>query len=731
MMRKVAYILFLVILAVSCKIDGAEYLDVDELGAKVREFYVGSDTGSFSFDLYANKKGSVTVTDGSEWLRPDKSSFDGDATIRIDYLYNEGFPRKGTILLETQTRKDTVRVFQEGLQGELFEFPQTSVVVYNGMGDTVLPVRSNIDGSSVNISVQYVDGKGWIRSVDLLDDSLVISTEDNTDPSARRTAYIGLSRTDLWGRPQSVFIRVTQTPSDNTLGEEVSFSDLRIFATEEGRNLITDDWCLTAYVVSRPDSKNMGEDEVFAMHYIDYVSEDETAYIESEDGCYGFRIRTAAAEDNIFLPDTKVRLMLEGASVKKESNPERYTLEDVTASMVIESSEAAIPVKTKHIGELTDEDIYTYVTLTDCEIPVRKGCLTPINEGYTSLFNNNKVSKFPILIRDIDGGSMYMFTNVTCPYRRDGRKLPYGKGSISGIIVHEKYVSFIDKDNEDETLCGYIGPYQIRHTRYSDLALEDDFDNSFSALLTEYRYMNIPANNPDHIWLPTYGNNGYFTHSMTSFVDKTYGTHGWPYNEYTYLGPCGKNNTGNVNGYGIILPDGTDYGSDFPNANSTGKGVSVTAMKLCWSNNRWWNSTENRPYAWVVAFSTSGITSTHVSMQIAQHNVSQQLRDPRYWVAEWSLQNDMSEDSDDQWHLIAEYVVPDVGIDSNTLLNQSLGFKQMDFPLPQEILGHSQVYIRLRPRSKAASSGYDYDESTIKQEGNGSAIGYFAIRYNK
>jgi hypothetical protein len=76
-------------------------------------------------------------------------------------------------------------------------------------------------------------------------------------------------------------------------------------------------------------------------------------------------------------------------------------------------------------------------------------------------------------------------------------------------------------------------------------------------------------------------------------------------------------------------------------------------------------------------------------------------------------------------------VVPDVGIDANTLVNQSLGFKQMDFPLPVEILGHEKVYIRLHPTSKAAGSGYDYDESTLKQSGNGNAISYFAIRYNK
>ena len=727
-MMKKEILLFLLLLAAYSCIDDAEYLQRDELGAPEKEFIIGSDIGRLEFTVYANKPGRVKVLEGGSWLSAATTSFEGDASVRLDYMYNEGFPRLGLVELSTDTRCDTITIKQKGELDELLDFPQTGVVVYNGTGgSSLLPVEGNVDINAIRHSIVYIDGEDWISSIEFLPGQIELRTVDNPDELKVRRARLRFSYTDGWKKERIFTIQVTQAPSGNVIGDVQSFTQIREQATVSG-SLISDDYCIEGYVVSRPESGNVGENAILAMNYIDYASNDETAYVESLDGQYGFRIRTASAEDNIFQPDSYVRLLLNGATVQKEENPTRYSIYGVTASMVLESRSADVPVKSMRMSELTDDDIYTYVTLEDCEIPVRKGGLTPVNEGYTSLFNSDRVSKFPILIRDIEGSSMYLFTNTTCPYRRDGRKLPYGKGRISGVIVHENYRSFVDHDNEDEDLCGNIGDYQIRHMRYEDLDLEDDMSGSFSALLTEYRYMNIPTENPDHVWLPTYGDNGYFTHSRTNYIHSTYKTHGWPSTDFTYLGPCGKNYTTSENGYGIILEDGSDYGAGY-RGNSTGKGVSAAEMNMCWANTQWWFN--GRGEAWLIAFSTKDIVSDVVSMQLSTQNISQSLRTPRYWKAEWSLNCDMSASADNQWHLIARYVVPDVGINANTLPGQSLGFKQMDFTLPAgEILGHDHVYIRLMPCENKASSGNDYDSSTIVN-GNGNAINYFAVRYNK
>ena len=102
----------------------------------------------------------------------------------------------------------------------------------------------------------------------------------------------------------------------------------------------------------------------------------------------------------------------------------------------VSGSAADIPQKVKRYNELTDMDVYTWVTLADCELPVRKGSLTPINEGYARSTNANRETKYPMLVRDKNGDSFYMLTNTTCKYRRDGSMLPYGSGNISGVLVH-------------------------------------------------------------------------------------------------------------------------------------------------------------------------------------------------------------------------------------------------------------------------------------------------------
>ena len=466
-----------------------------------------------------------------------------------------------------------------------------------------------------------------------------------------------------------------------------------------------------------------------------------------------------------------------------------YTIKGLQKKMIasnVKASEAEIVRKEKYFKDLTDEDIYTYVTLKDVEFPVRKGSICPINEGYSAAGNSDRISKFPLLVRDINGDSFYMYTNTVCMYRNDGTRVPQGSGKLSGVIVHERFSRFEWKngmdllDMEEDPQLGNIGRYQIRHQTKEDIYrdMNMDFKDSFSELLAEYRYWN-----PDTeagVQRPTYGDNGWFTHT---YQKKYTGTEAKEYKEevygqymsaevcFSYLGPIGVAksifgaNKGNVNGLGILLDSdkdrynpemeewvGNDNGVPEWLAPSTSKADAEVPLRVAndggnagkgWCSSdcycsfrslKWWDFDQNRGYAWMINFSTEGITSP-LSMQISVLNSSQRFYSPRYWKAEWSEVDSMDPVTDEQWHLIGEYTVPDISQWTGTLFSSVVGYKAINFDLPEELLGKKNVYVRLMPYSNECSSGGDYTDAIITNDEDGdkhaSSIDYIAIRYNK
>ena len=564
--------------------------------------------------------------------------------------------------------------------------------------------------------------------------------------------------------------------------------------------------------MSNPDNRNAGENTQLTTSTIDYTVSERTLYLESKDGRYGIAILTNEVEDNIFDQYDHVQLLIQGATGNLVENPDRYELEGVTKSMVISrtaGSASDVPVKEKHMNELTDDDIYTYVTLKEVEFPVRKGSITPVNEGYAIGTNAHRISKYPLLVRDINGDAMYMMTNTNCAYRSDGTRLPYGSGDISGVIVHERFSRFEWRNGADpaemtdDPTLGYIGRYQIRHQNKEDIwgKMQNSVEDSFSALLTEYRYWNPDTEN--EVQKPTYGTNGWLTHTYQEkysgsaskeYLQATYKQHMVGGGTYEYLGPVGNSannlfgaNYGNKNGIGIVIdpskeswnpkmdafisrnPDGTiewcgPYASDQYAASGSGgwpgnDAIPTSSQQInyngstsmrgkanvsgncytAFSNHYWWDDDTGRFYAWLINFSTEGISTSHISMQISVMNTQQTFYSPRYWCAEWALTDSQAPEDDSQWNLIGEYTVPDVSVWSNTLYSSIVAYKYIDFELPQEILGHPDVYIRLRPTSDLCSDGSDYANARLNGSAAGAALAsqhassleYFAIRYNK
>ena len=450
------------------------------------------------------------------------------------------------------------------------------------------------------------------------------------------------------------------------------------------------------------------------------------------------------------------------------------------------ASSSEIIREEKYFSELTPEDIYTYKTLKDVEFPVRKGSLTPINEGYAIGGKSDRISKYPLLVRDINGDSFYMYTNTVCTYRYDGERLPQGSGKLSGVIVHERFSRF-DWENGKDLLdmeifesLGNIGTYQIRHQTKSDITegMAMDYKDSFSELLLEYRYWNPDSENG--VMRPSYGTNGWFTHtyqekytgdaSLDFTAEDHFNQHMRPEVSFAYLGKVGISGnpffepaSGNVNGFGIVLdspndqyniemsdwigehngknewmaPLVTDSENGIRNANGgsqAGKGQCPADCYCAFRNTNWWDFKAERGYAWMLNFSTKNVSKS-LSLQFTALNTSQKFYSPRYWKIEWSEVDSMDPADDSKWTLIKEYTVPDISQWTGTLYSSCVGYKAMDVPLPEALLGKENVYIRFMPTSTACSSGADYTDTIMTDDVDGdkhsSSIDYIAIRYNK
>lgn len=736
-------------LAVISCYDDAYQVKLEELGAQEDEYILEVENGTLEVEYFTNLQGSVYFTEDVAWAKIHSDRFDGDGKLVVDYDYNSDFPRMASIVFSSDdlSRTDTIKIKQKGETVPEISFKQNNLTVFNSesgdTGSSMVILKTNVDYTDCDIDITYTGLKDdeipveWVKSTEYSNNQFIIETANNTLESLRN-AVITLSYTNGWEELIEETLYLTQATKSNKLGVLASFEDVRAIVQPDEMGTIAEDIYIEGYIISDKTMGNTAENPMLTNTSIDYTRTEKCAYIESLDGKYGFLLECASVEDNNLNINTKVQILLKGADIENRTNPDRYTISGIKSPMIISSekvSESIVPVKEKMISELTDDDIYTLVKLKKCEFPIRKGSLMPINEGYANACGANRISMFPSLIRDIEGNSMYMLTNSTCPYRRDGSKMGYGEGSVCGILVHEKYRRFIDGDSPDEDECGNIGRYQIRHRTKEDIAFGEDFKNSFSGIITEYRYMKTKAGGA---WASTYGDDGEFRHTYTDEENPTAMTSKGNAS-FSYLGPVGNkadyifgDNRGNENGFGIILEDGTDWGRDIPDdyVNWDGKGYSSASKSVAFANGYWWDDSTDRPYAWIVSFSTKSIDTDCLSLQLSMMNYARQA--PSYWKIEWSDIDSMDPEDDKKWKEVAEFYIPDIVNWSPTQLWQSGGFKPMDFTLPLEMLGKSKVYVRIMPANKICSSDTSFGMGQLLTNGGATnAIDYFAVRYNK
>ena len=376
----------------ACNDDAIDDTALIEFGISANTFTVSANAGHVDLQLLSNRNCRLDFIEDTPWAEISIRDVNGDAKFYIDYDDNPSFPRIAKVIVSAQgtALADTIVLRQRGMMTPEVKIASGSLVLDGsrpGYGQEGMETNLDFD-TDVIPEVVYTggEGSGWIESVTRDADgnlSLKYAANQSDNP---RSATLNLTFDNGWGEMQATTLFLTQKNRNDELGRNVSFEDIIGMARMSADVTIDDYYIITGYVVSNRESRNAGDNIQSTPTSIDYTICDRTVYLESEDGRYGFNVLTATADDNVFDRYDRVQLLLKGAVLHGENDPDRYELSGITTSMIVgrtAGTAADIPVKEKYISELTDDDMYTYVTLKDCEFPVRQGSLTPIHDGYT------------------------------------------------------------------------------------------------------------------------------------------------------------------------------------------------------------------------------------------------------------------------------------------------------------------------------------------------------------
>lgn len=745
--------IFVILASASLALAGCqEQLKIYEgtaLGLPKDSYEVSTLAGSIHVDVISNSEYRIS-SDASWTTSPAEGS--GREGFDIDYESNEGVARIATFILSIgQTHCDTLVLRQRGKLIPHLESSRTGITL-EGSGRETVELSTNLLDSEIDPQVIFPEDvqEEWISSAAIEKGKLVFDYSANTLASVR-SARIDLNYVDESGYVVSLPVYLVQKGNDGSMGSECTFEQLRSLATEEGF-LIEDDLILEGISVGNAASGNMGDNTQLAIVGIDYSVSRRTVYFESLDGTYGVRMLCRTAQDNIFGQFESARILLKGMKLYKhvstfgDNDPEYYWMDGFTSFNVLSREPSEAPVKERTIATLTDADIFTYVTLKDCQFPFRKGSLTPIDERLTSAAAVNKVAKFAISLFDKEGSSIYLYTNTTCPYRRDGHRLPYGSGDMKGVVVHELYTRFAyqDNDSQDTDTYGNIGRYQLRHTSISDFCMKPEMEEgSFSHIIAEWRY--ILAANQEKYYATDGDKTAFFKHSSSN-------TSAF-YDDFSYLGPVGSKdegffgkNIGNHNGLGVTLEDGSDWmGPEYAGPNSEnaykvnntssspGCGISPSTIGASWATNINYDTAKGlEPAGFVLNFSTRDIPSSRLSLHLSMMSLNVKGKfstGPRHFHLYCSTDNS-------SWTEFGRFTLPDYACPDNpvTQLWQTPGYMQMNFTLPDGLCGKDKVYVRIFPDKDRKVGTYteyltDYPGSTDLNIPR-TIYNYIGLRYN-
>ena len=386
------------------------------------------------------------------------------------------------------------------------------------------------------------------------------------------------------------------------------------------------------------------------------------AYIESQDGRYGFKLFFDHGKDASSLKlFGNTRLNLKGSTIYKEGAC--YTISGLTKENIVRSgkpSEAA-PGKIRTIAELTDDDLNTFVTVKDCEFVSKNGAYLnvwelPLISGETNRgIGAGWMDSWRRLIVDKNGRSIYIGLNSRVPGRRTGSGVPQGSGSISGILTSTYMPRY-----------GKVSEYTIRPLTLDDIV----FDS--------------PA------------------------LYKTIAVWDWNDDSET-LGNAGK-------GAGILSTDvpgktGRYFDYDNTTVEKQGRvdgGALAIDAKLC----DWWDWSKDEGRSLCIEFSTEGISGEELYLAYSFCSGRESMQTSTFYPAWWqvSFSTDGKNYTVVPGHVANMRSLPYAmrgnyeGHLYETTAESGIGYTEHVCFLPKELFGQRKVTVRISPACKIAGN---------------------------
>lgn len=420
-----------------------------------------------------------------------------------------GSTRTATVWVETHDPVNDITysakvVVTQTTEGGSMSFTESSIEIdsYEKLYETGFTTNLGDVIEDITITADFNGAQAWLSNFTPSAGNFTFNATENTSGS-ERTATITLTYVDP--DDPAATITATITVTQKVPDREFSFEELRgLITADEGTVLLEGNYISAIVIASGRDNYN-AETNSFVEnptnnYRIDYTGNDKTAYIQSTGGTplYGFRIKATSEDANVLEQGQELQISLNGLTLRKEKDPQRYTLEGFSAVNVIGTPAAGTPaVNEKTISELTDADVYTLVKIKDVEVALNKAPYASVADNYVAnsvgfASSNNYSDCYPLTLRDIEGRLMKMLINMKLPWRR--HDVPEGSGTVSGVLVHSKLTQYAP--------AGDIGAYQIRPRAESDIEMHPT--DGFSSILVMWNFTdNAPTAVP-----PTNTSNG-------------------------------------------------------------------------------------------------------------------------------------------------------------------------------------------------------------------------------